>query len=347
MRYQIDRFYTFALSFILLLFCNGFAFAAQDCQEGGEGQNHSTMRATIEVKLSGVIKQHDELGRFNFERQGGRGGVAKCGVDAQVYGYATYGEGSGIYARYYGDINGQPAYHVHAGGPANIVYVLIDNRTGLVFRNRPGQEIPVPEGQLMPLDLTVILYAAKDNPQETTFNNSVIGAVLIKRHSTGGGTTRVGYTYELKGKVISAPTSCTAQNTDLAFNLPRLPTTAFSSIGFPSESSAVEENMNIVCTGNVSAKIKLQANKTESYDGKESIIKIDNEGQGSNASGIGFVVKSPLSEDTVLVNQQFVKLADLQKGETTVPLKAEYYRYGKNIKAGKAEATAQFVLQFD
>ncbi|ELX8379427.1 fimbrial protein [Providencia vermicola] len=347
MKKQIHLGRVLVLSLILMLVGINKSFSAQDCLPGGDGQDHSAMRATIDIKLSGVIKKHDELGRYTFERESGRGGIAQCGPDSQVYGYATYGEGSGIYARYYGDIDGRPAYHVHAGGPANIVYVLIDNRTGLPFRNRPGQELPVPEGSLMPLDATVIFYAAKDNPTPTTFTNSVIGSVLIKRFESGGGSTKVGFTYRLKGKVESAPTSCSAQNTDLTFTLPRLPITAFSSIGFPSQSSAVEENIKIVCTGNVSAKIKLIANKTESYDGKDAVIKIDNEGQGSNASGIGYVVKSPLSNDNVLVNQTFVKLADLEKGETMVPLKAEYYRYSHSIKAGKAEATAQFVLQFD
>ncbi|EPG2135392.1 fimbrial protein [Providencia stuartii] len=347
MRKQINWGYAAAFSVVLMFSGINSSIAAQNCVEGGDGQNHSAMRAIVDIKLSGAIKKNDEIARYTFVRESGRGGVAQCGPDSQVYAYATYGEGSGIIARYYGEIDGKPAYHVHAGGPVNIVYVLIESKSGLPFTNRPGQVLPVPEGALMPIDATVIFYAGKDNPTATSFDNSVIGAILIKRFDPGGGSTKVGYTYRLKGKVTSAPTSCEAKNTDLSFTLPRVPTTAFPSVGFPTTPSSVEEHINIVCTGNVSAKIKLIANNTASYNGKDAVIKIDNEGQGNNASGIGFVVKSPLNNDNVLVNQEFVKLADLEKGETRVPLKAEYYRYGNSVKAGKAEATAQFVLQFN
>lgn len=77
--------------------------------------------------------------------------------------------------------------------------------------------------------------------------------------------------------------------------------------------------------------MKLMAAKTESYNGKESVIVPDDEGN-NNASGVGFVVTSPMNNDAVLVNQEFVKIADLQDGKTRVPLVAEYYRYGDSVK---------------
>lgn len=347
MKINNHTYYALVLSFILLLVTSRQAVAMNDCEEGGQGQSHSTLRATVSLNLTGAIKKNDELGRASFVRLWGNGGVAQCGENAQVYGYTSYGEGSGIVARYYGEIDGRPAYHVHRGGSDSIVYVLIDDDSQESFRNKPGQALPVPKGPLLPINATIIFYAAKDNPESTYFNQSIVGTVLINRYSSGGGTTRTGYTYELKGAIESAPTSCSAENTDLEFNLPPLSTAAFSSIGFPSEASATEDNMRIICTGDMSASIKLLADNTRSYQGKQSIITLDNEGESNHASGIGFTVKSPLSHDTFLENNEFVKLADLKNGETDVPLIAEYYRYGDSITPGKAEATAQFVLQFD
>lgn len=161
MRKQINWGYAAAFSVVLMFSGINSSIAAQNCVEGGDGQNHSAMRAMVDIKLSGAIKKNDEIARYTFVRESGRGGVAQCGPDSQVYAYATYGEGSGIIARYYGEIDGKPAYHVHAGGPVNIVYVLIESKSGLPFTNRPGQVLPVPEGALMPIDATVIFMPVK------------------------------------------------------------------------------------------------------------------------------------------------------------------------------------------
>ena len=95
------------------------------------------MTSTINLRLTGSIKQNQEVGRFTFVREGGIGGVANCGPDAGIHGYTSYSEGSGIAAKHYGDIDGYPAYHIYPGGDRNFVYVLIDNRTGMHFQNQP------------------------------------------------------------------------------------------------------------------------------------------------------------------------------------------------------------------
>lgn len=323
------------------------AYALQDCLPGGN-QKHSTMTSQVSLKLTGNIKQHQEVGRFTFVREGGSGGVAECGPDAGIHGYTSYSEGSGIAAKPYGDIDGRPAYHIYPGGDRNFVYVLIDDDTGIPFRNTPGADVPVSQGPLLPLNLIVIIYAAKDNPDTLNLSGGAyIGTVLIQAFNSGGGTTSVGYSYRLKGKIENAPASCNLENSNLEFSLPRAPTSAFSSVGFPDGTYTAEDDLWISCNESVSANMKLVADNTEYYDGKESVIKVDNEGEGNNAAGIGFTVKSPMNNDEMLVNQEFIKIADLQEGRTRVPLIAEYYRYGDSIKAGKAEATAQFVLQFD
>ncbi len=149
------------------------------------------MTSTINLRLTGSIKQNQEVGRFTFVREGGIGGVADCGPDAGIHGYTSYSEGSGIVAKHYGDIDGYPAYHIYPGGDRNFVYVLIDNRTGMHFQNQPGSNIPVPAGPLLPLDLTVIIYAAKDNPDTLSLTGGAyIGTVLIQAYNLAAAQQR-------------------------------------------------------------------------------------------------------------------------------------------------------------
>lgn len=339
------------LTFILGLSSTSFySYAAPNCVNNG-GIKHGMMDARAgTIELTGSVAKHQEIGRFTFTRDGSDVSVADCPDGAEIYAYATYSEASGVKPTYYMDIDGRPAYYIVRNGPItgydDYVYVLIDNKTGLSFRSQPGQEVPVGDSKLYSRDATVIVYSTKDNPRSERFTTQYIGSVLINRFDSGGGTTAVGFSYRLSINIISAPTSCSAENTNLEMNLPRMPTSAFPTIGFPTQSASAEEDLRISCTGNVSAKIKLMANNTTSYEGQESVIKPDNEG-GSHAQGIGFVVSSPLSGNTRLVNNQFVKLADLTNGITNVPLKAEYFRYGNEIKAGSVNATASFVLEFN
>ncbi|WP_311752347.1 fimbrial protein [Proteus columbae] len=340
-------FLIFILSLSTLSF---YSHAAPDCVNNG-GIKHGTMDArggTIELK--GMIKKNQEVARFTFKRDGSDVAVADCPDGAEFYAYATYSEASGVIPSYYMDIDGRPAYYVVRKpntGVDDYAYVLIENESGLSFRSQPGQEVPVNSPKLNTRDATVIIYATKDNPKSQRFTTQYIGSILINRFNSGGGTTAVGFSYRLSVNIISAPTSCSAENTNLEMNLPKMPITAFSSIGFPRDNQYAEDNLRINCTGNASAKIKLMAHNTTSYDGQKTIIKPDNEGDSNNAKGVGFVVSSPSSGDTVLINNQFVPLADLTSGSNSVPLKAEYYRYGDDIKPGKLNATANFVLEFN
>lgn len=341
-------FLIFTLSLSSLSF---YSHAAPDCVNNG-GIKHGTMDArggTIELK--GMIKKNQEVARFTFKRDGSDVAVADCPDGAEFYAYATYSKASGVMPTYYGDIDGRPAYYVVRNGPTvgldDYAYVLIENQSGLAFRSQPGQEIPVNAPKLNTRDATVIVYATKDNPKSQRFTTQYIGSILINRFNSGGGTTAVGFSYRLSVNIISAPTSCSAENTDLEMNLPKMPITAFSDIGFPRDNQYAEDHLRINCTGDASAKIKLMAHNTTSYEGQKTIIKPDNEGNSNNAKGVGFVVSSPSSGDTVLINNQFVKLADLASGINNVPLKAEYYRYGDEVKPGKLSASANFVLEFD
>lgn len=340
-------FLIFILSLSTLSF---YSHAAPDCVNNG-GIKHGTMDArggTIELK--GMIKKNQEVARFTFKRDGSDVAVADCPDGAEFYAYATYSEASGVIPSYYMDIDGRPAYYVVRKpntGVDDYAYVLIENESGLSFRSQPGQEVPVNSPKLNTRDATVIIYATKDNPKSQRFTTQYIGSILINRFNSGGGTTAVGFSYRLSVNIISAPTSCSAENTNLEMNLPKMPITAFSSIGFPRDNQYAEDNLRINCTGNASAKIKLMAHNTTSYDGQKTIIKPDNEGDSNNAKGVGFVVSSPSSGDTVLINNQFVPLADLASGSNSVPLKAEYYRYGDEVKPGKVNASANFVLEFN
>lgn len=338
------------MAFTLSLFSIPFySQAAPTCDGRGGGINHGTMDARAgTINLSGFIKKDQEVARLSFTRDGRDTPVATCPDGAEAYAYATYGEGSGIYASYYGDIDGRPAYYFTRPPSSNndYVYVLIEDRSGVSFRTQPGQEFPVMDSELNTRDATVIIYATKDNPGSVNYTKQHIGAILVDRFSSAGGTTKVGFTYQLTINLVSAPTSCSAENTNLEMKLPAVPITAFSEMGFPDSNAYAEDNLIINCSGNVSAKIKLMANNTTSYEGQESVIKPDNEG-GRDAKGVGFVVTSPLSDNTRLVNNQFVKLADLSSGTTSVPLKTEYFRYGNEVQTGSINATANFVLEFN
>ncbi|WP_100157988.1 fimbrial protein [Proteus columbae] len=340
-------FLIFILSLSTLSF---YSHAAPDCVNNG-GIKHGTMDArggTIELK--GMIKKNQEIARFTFKRDGSDVAVADCPDGAEFYAYATYSEASGVMPTYYMDIDGRPAYYVvrngHITGLDDYAYVLIENESGLSFRSQPGQEVPVNSPKLNTRDATVIIYSTKDNPKSQRFTTQYIGSILINRFNSGGGTTAVGFSYRLSVNIISAPTSCSAENTNLQMKLPAVPITAFSEMGFPDSSVYAEDNLIINCSGNVSAKIKLMANNTTSYESQESVIKPDSEG-GRNAKGVGFIVTSPLSDNTRLVNNQFVKLADLSSGTTSVPLKTEYFRYGNEVQTGSINATANFVLEFN
>ena len=324
------------------------AQAAQECTPGGSNA-HMPMTARVDLSLSGTVKKNDKVGEFLFNGPGYGTHIANCGPDSEVYGYATYGEGSGTIAKYYGDIDGNPAYHVSPSGVQrpSYVYVLTDTSTGTVLRTQPGARITVPEGRLEPLKLKIKIYAAVDNPPTLSLHDMTIGAILLSPFDKNGGTTRYTYSYLLRGTLQQAPVSCNAESTNLEFRLPRAPVSAFREKGFPDAEYSAEDNLTLTCTGDVSAKIKLLSDNTADYNGKPSVVRVDNEGRNNNSSGIGFVVTSPLSDETPLISQEFVKLADLNEGTTTVPLKAHYYRYGNDVSAGKAEATAQFVLQFN
>lgn len=338
------------LTFTLGLFSIPFySQAAPTCDGRGGGINHGTMDARGgTITLSGFIKKDQEVARFGFKRDGGNTAVATCPDGAEAFAYATYSEGSGTVASYYGDIDGRPAYYFTR--PPNTyddyVYVLIENRSGAAFRSQPGQEFPVMDSELNTRDATVIIYSNKDNPKSKSYHTQYIGSILVDRFNPGGGTTAVGFSYRVTVNIVSAPTSCSAENTNLQMKLPAVPITAFSEMGFPDSSVYAEDNLIINCSGNVSAKIKLMANNTTSYEGQESVIKPDSEG-GRNAKGVGFIVTSPLSDNTRLVNNQFVKLADLSSGTTSVPLKTEYFRYGNEVQTGSINATANFVLEFN
>lgn len=61
MRKQINWGYAAAFSVVLMFSGINSSIAAQNCVEGGDGQNHSAMRAMVDIKLSGAIKRTTRL----------------------------------------------------------------------------------------------------------------------------------------------------------------------------------------------------------------------------------------------------------------------------------------------
>lgn len=130
----------------------------------------------------------------------------------------------------------------------------------------------------------------------------------------------------------------------MSFNLASKSSGAFQKIG--DVAGGEIQNLTLDCTGSTSANMKLNnANFIADLDGKKAVIKPVKDGQDGQALGIGFVLSN---EGQRINNDEYVKLpAVLPKGITNIPMKAEYYRFGSEVQAGRVAATADFSLTFN
>lgn len=324
------------------------AFAA-GCVYNGTGLKHATMIGTVTGhQAPSRLKKGDEVGRFTFVRDGANTGIGNCSAGATVHAYTSYSEATTTQARYYGEIDGRPAYYTSAGGN-DYAYVLYDRDSGTPFRTNPGATIAVKEGGLFPINAEAIIYAAKDNPGR--FNGGYIGAVLFSPYDSGGGTTGVGYSYTLRGSFSPPAASCEISGGD-ALNMVLKPISTNELLASnPKSREYSYAALRVDCNGdNVSTKIKLQnaSSGFASYNGKNLIIKGDNDGNLGQASGAGFIVHLQNKDGWGdLVENEWTTLNNLQSGSNTIGIFAFYGRYKNEVKAGKVSATAQYVLEFD
>lgn len=305
----------------------------------------ATLKATANLTLSGNVKADQYLGSFTFQRDGGTAPIAECEPGSEVYGYATYSESGGIRAQYYKDIDGRPTYYLSAYD-TDYAYAIEDMDTGAPFSSA-GTAINYPQPYLYPLNVQVHLYTTTDHPEPIVRWGSHIGALLVTRYGDGIGTTAVGFHHIIAINVKTA-TTCQIENNNLVIHLDPVSLSDFPERGYARSGAAGRDHISINCSGNMSAEIMVTGKHgTETLDGEDAILKIENEGQGNNAQGIGFVLSAPDQQDRVLINNKYVSLGTMRSGRQSIPLEARYYRYGDWVKPGQASSTASFVIQFN
>ncbi|EPF73885.1 fimbrial protein [Acinetobacter rudis] len=328
---------------------------ANGCTPNAPSTRHTLMKAYAgTIKVSGNVEKYQKIAEFNFQHNAtGVPYVAECSDDATIYAYAGQGSPTERGASSIGDIDGQPAFvlpNSYAGGENHYAYVLIDNLTGRPYGDRGNpSELRVNEGdnqdsKMRPRQATVIIYANIDNPTKAVqLGNVTLGGLLPgpPGNPFGSGVT---YMFD-SGNIAAAEASCEIENANnLTIDLPRAPLSALNRIG--TTSSRTKGELKIQCTGDMRAHLSLNLSNNQVQtddDGDESVIKNSQEGR-EFAKGIGFV--SSTEDGKRLINRKSVFLKNLDKGETKVPIYAEYYRYGDEVSAGKVEASANFIMEF-
>lgn len=328
---------------LLILITTAQTTFASGCVNMGSTA-HVRMFAQAQIKLSGNVEKYQEIGRYSFEEDAiGVPYIANCSPGATIYAVAGTGEPATKNAVYFDHIDGQPAFYLPRGNN-EYAYVLIDNDTGLAFgNNQYYSTIPVNDDKMKSRQATVILYAAMDNPTlSVQLGNVVLGGLRPEVSNE----YRTGYTYMFKsGSIDAAPVSCDLDNPDnLSITLPRSPVSAFNDIGDTHASESTD--LRITCTGDMTAKmsLRLDGDQVERDDyGHYTVIKNEREGD-EYAKGIGFVLSA---HGDRLIDDEWVQLPNLGHGTTHIPIEAKYYRYGNSTSAGKVQAIANFVVEFN
>lgn len=340
--------YTILMPTLLLCSALQQVFADGCTPLTGTGQHITMNTVKQEIKLSGHIEKYQEIGRFTFQQDGGSH-VATCEPGATAYAYASKGTppSKGIDpADTY--IDGMPAFNAQGSynsGVYEYLYVLIDNATGKPYgvESNPS-ELVVGDSQLKPRPATVILYAGVDNPTKEVSLNSGVGSLLSGRVGT---STSSGISYYFKqAKITPGGTSCSLENAhNMSIRLPRSPISALPEVG--STHAKEKDELRIKCTGDMRASISLNLDNDQvltDESGNDSVIRNKRERDQEGAKGIGFVVST--DDGIRLENRNSVFLKDLSDGMSYIPIYAEYYRYGKEVSAGKVEAIANFTIEF-
>ncbi|MFB0772637.1 fimbrial protein [Proteus cibi] len=244
-------------------------------------------------------------------------------------------------------LEGRQAYYLPDSN-RNYAYVFIDNATDQTYPQGSTISLPIVDSTYRIRPASLIIYAAKDNPD--TFSSKKRLTVAEVRFTPY--ENRFVLEYALTSgdlSIVEGPASCSigSGSDNLTMILPRISTSKFTQIGFPSDNVFATDRINVNCTGKMSAKIKISTN-SENINGRNSLIKIDDEGIKNNASGIGFVLSGQFLGDNELIStNEWTSLGDLEYGPSSIELKARYYRYKDKISAGNASASAEFILQFD
>jgi type 1 fimbria pilin len=326
---------------ILLLSLGMVHRAFADCAPGGI--NHGTMMAEVVLDVTGNTKAGDFIGSVPFNREYNvTTPVGHCdpGTDLLLYAFSSP---DGRKAKYYGNIDGREAFYIFFGG-ADYVYTI--EWEGYPF-SQGGTRKPHEGVWTTPTGSTLRIYAAVDNPKPVYSwqggdNASYLGAIRLTPTNQ-----QRGFSYRAKFN-IKAITSCEVTNRDLYIDLPTITIDNFPSIGFSQQETKAQDYLDIACSGDMTASIRINGMYgMASYQGKNVVFKTQNEGQGSNASGFGFVLSAPNYVNGYFADNESVSLGKIGSSGARIPIQAEYYRYTDSVRPGSMQSAASFVIQFN
>jgi type 1 fimbria pilin len=329
----------FCLTFFVLLAWGQRAFA--ECAPGGI--NHGTMMADVVLDAPGNAKAGDYIGSIPFYREYNvTTPVGDCEDGTEILLYA-FSSPDGRKAKFFRNIDGRETFYIHLGD-AHYAYAI--EWDGYAF-SQSGTKKPHSGLLNTPTGSVMHIYAAVDNPKpyrqwQGGDNATYLGAIRLTPTNQQRG-------FSFRGKFdIKSIASCEVTNQDLHINLDPIAIDNFPTIGLARQSKQAQDSLNIQCSGDMTATIRINGlYGSTSHQGKNAVFKTKGEGQGSNAAGFGFVLSSPNYVEGYFSDNEAVSLGKITSNGASIPIQAEYFRYGENIRAGEMESAASFVIQFN
>lgn len=291
-------------------------------------------------------KEGDKVGEIHYHHS--KYDEVKCEENNVYYGriYSMRGQSSLVK---YKDIDGYPAWYLPL---TNNQYAFTLFNSGADDPYTTSGAITIKSnGEFGNKNAIAYIYAARDNPGpiSTSGNGTSIAIDSITKYGTDYEGSLIYYLpYNLV--IEEGPVMCAIEpdSEDIILDLPRISLAKFDDIGFPSQNVSATKNININCTGEMSASFTLNAtNVSQTNEG--SVIIPDDEGKNGHANGIGFVLSID-GDDGFISNGDKLQLKKREAGKSSVSLMSRYYRYNPNdgeLKSGIMSATSSFTLQFD
>lgn len=299
------------------------------------------------VNVKPNTKEGDKVGEIRYH-QSLFDDEVECKKDNIYYGRIFARRGQELIEKYK-DIDGHPAWYLPLTDK-QYAFTLINSESNDYYSDYNVITIQS-NGEFGNKNAVAYIYAAKDNPK--SINKSGVGVTLAIDSITKYGQEGEGslfYYLPMDFVIEEGPVMCTIEpdSEDIILDLPRISLAKFDDVGFPSQNVSATKNININCTGEMSASFTLNAtNVSQTNEG--SVIIPDDEGKNGHANGIGFVLSID-GDDGFISNGDKLQLKKREVGKSSISLTSRYYRYNPNdgeLKSGVMSATSSFTLQFD
>lgn len=199
-----------------------------------------------------------------------------------------------------------------------------------------------------------------------TYNNATLGFYwglsysnrwhiqLIKTGEISGGTLQPGSyasfgiggilitTLNIGGGGAVTPTGCTLTTPDVTVSLEEHRKSEFAGVGYTT--AWQEFNIGLQC--NKSARINVQIDATQDASNIPGVMKLDDGGSETTASGVGVELWYRPDNSAVQFGKPKFYYTSPSGGSETVQLKARYHQTAETVTAGLANATATFTLTY-